>query len=697
MLVAMGGVLITLLSVTYFDLESDREAQDAFDVRSGRLALSIQLCLQEVVSAARSIQAIVESSEVVDAARLAALTRIGGEETEAAHAISWMAFLAPVAVTTGTSASGAIGTYEVTAAGGGAPVAQGERILPDPGLSAAVKRAVQSRKPSIYVPGADAGTIDQRIASPVYLHALKLPGGDRSLVLALAINVESLFNMDLPKFLARQNRPPIGTYAIKVHTVPINNPSTPERLLAETAMLRKVETSSLRQLFVREVAWLEHESIAELHGIRYRVVTSVPRAEINVPGDKTVWWALLLGLAATLFLSLATARISMARDLAEDTSRHLGSLVRSSDARFRNLVDSTRDWMWETDASGVITFSSGRVHALLGVTPREIIGKRCVDFGFGLNFERAAAAAVRVEIAVRRSGGQEIWLQCACSRFNDEYGVLAGYRGVCSDVTEARSSADRQRVLEQELNRMDKVGTLDHVMSMVAHELNQPLAAVASYCGASVRMLRGNPAETEQVIASMNAAANQAQVAAAIVRGIRQFIVHKEPSIGSQSIDDLIRNAISLGGFRLERAGIRVEVEKQPHLPAVLVDEILIVQVLLNLLHNAIDAVSEVADARICIRVDEAPQGRVRVLVEDNGPGMTDEALARCLEPYVTTKTTGLGLGLSISQAIIESHNGVLKISRNATRGCSAQFTVEADITVQEQPETSRMLSRSSR
>lgn len=87
----------------------------------------------------------------------------------------------------------------------------------------------------------------------------------------------------------------------------------------------------------------------------------------------------------------------------------------------------------------------------------------------------------------------------------------------------------------------------------------------------------------------------------------------------------------------------------------------------------------------------------MRVSVEDNGPGMTDEQLVRCLEPYVTTKTTGLGLGLSIRQAIVESHAGVLKISRNALHGCTAEFTLQADTTPKEQPEISRIISRSSR
>ncbi len=694
LLVAIGGILVTVFSAGFFHWEADREAQEEFELRSRRYALTVQMCLQEAIGASRSIRSIAEQGDGRDLSRLRSLARSGEDESSPLHSIRWIAFLAPMGADVQATPTTKAASITVIAAGRGAPVPEDASLPLTQEFLQAVTSALRTGKPILYLP-----EDDKDIRAPLYLNPIKASGkvAQAPMVLALALDEQMLIDAGLKEFLASDSLAPIGTYAVRVLARPSGDDGGRERLMVETAKLGQEAPTSLQRFLTQGMAWLEHQSSVELDGIRYRIVTAASRAEINVPADSTRWWVLAIGLAATLLLSLTTARIAMARDSAEDTSRQLGSLVRSSEARFRNLVESTRDWMWETDAAGVITFSSGRVHALLGVTPREIIGKRCADFGFDMDLESAAAAGMRVELGVKADGEREVWLQCACSRFNDELGQLAGYRGVCSDVTEARGSADRQRVLELEFNRIDKLGTLDHVMSMVAHELNQPLAAVASYCGGSVRMLRRNPANMEDVISSMNAAASQAQVAAATVRGIRQFIVQQEPSIGSHQIGALIENAISLAGFRLDRARIRVESLRDRNLPAVLADQILIVQVLLNLLHNAIDAVSEISEPRIVVRAELQGDGRVRVSVEDNGPGMTDEQLARSVEPYVTTKTTGLGLGLSISQAIVESHGGVLKLGRNALGGCTAEFTVEADTTPKIQPEVSRIISRRSR
>ena len=691
-LVALGGIAVTLAAAGFFRWDADHEAQEKFNLRSMRYVLAVQFCLQEALSASRSISAVAQKDEGKDLSLLRSLAATGENELAPLHSIRWIAFLAaPVGEASGSASPAQPLSAEVVAAGRMSPVAEGGRLALTPGLASAVHVSSAFGKPAVYLPEGEKG-----IGLPLYLHpVLRQALPSIPMVLVVALDEGMLIKAGLQEFLAREGATPIGHYSIRVLAKAVDDPGARERLLVESSNLERPLQPGSQNLFATGTNLLEHESSIDLDGTRYRILTAVPRAEIEVLQDGVSWWLLIIGLLGTLVLSLAIVKIARARNVAEDTSRQLGSLVRSSEARFRNLVESTRDWMWETSASGEITFSSGRVHALLGVTPREVVGKRCAEFGFAIDLKRAAASGARVEIVVTRRDGLEVRLQCACSRFNDEHGQLAGYRGVCSDITEARMSADRQRVLELELNRMDKIGTLDHVMSMVAHELNQPLAAVASYCGACVRMLRGKTTDLDEVISSMNAAASQAQVAAATVRGIRQFIVHKEPSIGSHRVEGMIRSAISLAAFRLDRAGIRVESAPSPNLPAVLADEILIVQVLLNLLHNAIDAVGELPDPRIVVRAERVEEGRVRVSVEDNGPGMTDEQLARCLEPYVTTKSTGLGLGLSISQAIVESHGGILKLTRNPVSGCTAEFTLEADPALQAPPDSSRMLSRS--
>ncbi len=673
-LALFGGLFVTSVAFTFFQWDADREVRENFEQRSERFALKVQMRLQEAMVVSRDIRAMVESGVNGDARGLQAFARLGGGVTAVMPDIRWIAFLAPAE--SGRSAGPSLASLKVLTAGPGAPSFNGGPIESMPEFAKAAGRAWQTGKPALYAPEDEQG-----VGVPVYLSVINrksLPGRS-PMLLAVALNADALVGEGLAEFLSRENRKPIEAYEVRISVAPAEDAGAQGRLLFATPAARQGQKSGPLAFGSNSRSWLEHERVVDLDGTRFKYTTSVARPEIDAIEDQIIWWALAIGLSSTLLLVLFTMRTVRARELAEDASRRLDSQVRSGEARFRNLVDSTRDWMWETDASGAISFTSGRVHALLGYTPREIHGKRGVEFGFDLNLERASASAGRLDLAAKHRNGQEVWLQCACSRFIDENGRLAGYRGVCSDITEARKNANRQRGLELELNRMDKVGTLEHVMSMLAHELNQPLAAISSYCGASVRMLRENSAPVDDVISTLKEAGTQAQAAAAVVRGIRQLIVQKEPDLASIGLENLIGNARTLAGFRLNQGRIQVESRLAPNLPAVRADEILIVQVLLNLLHNAIDALAEAADPRIRISATQEDPDWVRISIEDNGAGMSDEQLAHCFEPYVTSKDAGLGLGLSISQAIVESHGGTLKLVRKKTGGCIAEFFLPPD------------------
>jgi C4-dicarboxylate-specific signal transduction histidine kinase len=307
-----------------------------------------------------------------------------------------------------------------------------------------------------------------------------------------------------------------------------------------------------------------------------------------------------------------------------------------------------------------------------------VLGRRFRDIGVEADVEHAAPNAARMEVPARHKLGHNVWLQFSCSRFRDENGLPSGFRGVCIDVTERRRDAESRRNLEVELNRVDKLGALEHVMSMLAHELNQPLTAVSSYCGASIRLLRSNPRELDEVIAALTAAVSQAKAASDAVRGIRHFVARREPDIGAQVVEKMIADALSLVEFRRTSGRVEIQTALVAGLPGVRADSILIVQVLLNLLHNAFDSLAETNEPRIIISAWTEDSKWVHVSVSDNGPGLTEDVAARGLEPYFTTKATGLGLGLSIAQTIIESHGGELSLKNNPGGGCVAQFTLQA-------------------
>lgn len=668
---AVAGILVTAVALSYFHWEANREAREIFDLRADQLGLKIQARLLGAISASRGIRAVVESATGIEEAR--ALNLAGMARSPLAFpGISWIALFSPRQGVNDNGMAGNFSPPQVVTASGDAPdfnagtaPAWGDALS---AFAGAVNRVWRSGNAEMFPPVAGSP-----INHAVYLSA---SGSGSPRVLAVALDVQSLIGGDLAEFRARDDRPPIATYAVRLAVAQSGMEKSEEKLLLEVGAEGAFRDEWLARHIVLGSDWLVHDGTSDFEGIRLRIRSAIARSEIQSPDDEVFWWALLMGIVLTAVLCVMAAKIAAERRAALEESRRMGVIARSSEDRFRNLVESTRDWMWEADAEGRFVYSSSAIVSMLGYSPAEIIGKQGREFGFDFDM---AGATERLEVAAVHRGGRQVWLQCTCIRFHDAEGRLAGYRGVCADVTSTRNSAERRRALEQELSRADKLGTLDHAMSIVAHELNQPLSAVAGYCGASIRMLREKPESLDEVIASLTAAASQAQVAAAAVRGIRQYISKRAPSIASNSVDEMVSNALSLVSHRLAIGKIRLVRRLQRDLPPVLADGILILQVLLNLLHNAIDAVSDAADPAITVCAEIREDGWIGISVEDNGKGMSDEQLMHCFEPYLSTKPNGLGLGLSISQEIVESHGSMLRLSRNAAGGCTATFSLEAD------------------
>jgi len=670
--VAIAGLALTGLATSYLHWEADRQARAISDQRSGAFAMRFQTRLQGVLNGTRSIHEMVGLASADVDSRLRPFMRFwrSGSPT-----IRWIAVFAPAGSGKTAALRGTPAGMTLLAAGEGAAALEGDWIKTAPAFAATLDRVAKTGKNLIYAPQGESG-----IGVAVHLCAVEPAGGrgagDLPMVLAVAVDIPGLIGSSVQEFRRTSDGRIAEKYALEVLTGSAGEPQDPERVLFSAA------AENVQPPWAGgDGDWLLHESTASIEGIPIRNRAAIARADIRFPEEHAYLWGLAAGLLLTLLAVWRVARYTKSISLAEDTVRRMDSRVRGSEERFRNLAESTRDWVWECDAAGVLTYSSRAVQAQLGYSVEEVVGRRCVEFGFPfpIDSDRAAAANARCEVRATRRDGKDAWLQCNRSPMHDEQGGLAGYRGVCIDITEDRRNVDRRLSLEREINRLDKLGTLDHIMSMVAHELNQPLTAVSSYCGASIRMLRNNPASLDEVISTLSAASSQAQAAAAVVRAIRRFIVRREPNLASHRLQQLAQTATSLVEFRILNASTRIETVLDDDLPPVLVDDILIVQVLLNLLHNALDAIAGKESCHIRLRA-VLQDTTVSVCVEDNGSGMTDEQLERCFDSYVTTKPGGLGLGLSISRAIVESHGGELTMQRNEAGGCTASFSLEVAV-----------------
>jgi signal transduction histidine kinase len=228
-------------------------------------------------------------------------------------------------------------------------------------------------------------------------------------------------------------------------------------------------------------------------------------------------------------------------------------------------------------------------------------------------------------------------------------------------VSERRRAEARARAHEAELAKVSRLSVAGAMASALAHELNQPLAAISAYAQGSQRLLRRPEPDREAVAEGLRQIFAQSERAGGIIHGLREFlregIVRRSPT----PVEEILRGAIALARVEAGQSGIEIVTAIAPGVPALAVDRIQIEQVVLNLVRNAVEAILEAGSPRGRVRVAaEQAVGAVAITVEDTGPGLPDPAASRLFEPFVTTKPLGMGLGLAISRSIVEAHGGQL-------------------------------------
>ncbi len=247
------------------------------------------------------------------------------------------------------------------------------------------------------------------------------------------------------------------------------------------------------------------------------------------------------------------------------------------------------------------------------------------------------------------------------------------------DITAVRRAEQEARQHQAELVHVSRLSTLGEVATGMAHELNQPLAAIANYANGASRRLQGGVGDTGELVAAMGQITTQARRASEIIRRLRALVGRQLPSRSEADLNQMVREVCSFVEFETARLEVQIDLDLAPGRIPVDVDLVQIEQVLLNLVRNALDVLDEVpVGARILrIRTSLGPEG-AQVQVEDNGPGIPPERMGRLFEPFFTTKGSGMGMGLPISQTIVEDHDG--HIWAESTSGQGAVFHVTLPI-----------------
>jgi C4-dicarboxylate-specific signal transduction histidine kinase len=259
--------------------------------------------------------------------------------------------------------------------------------------------------------------------------------------------------------------------------------------------------------------------------------------------------------------------------------------------------------------------------------------------------------------------------------------------GIATDITDRKRTAEVAREQEERLQRTARLITMGEMASTLAHELNQPLAAIANYCAGSVTRLQSGKGRTEDVLAAMQKASFQAERAGKIIRRVREFVKKSEPQRCAVDLVEVLEDAIGFADIDAHRTRIRIHTELEPELPRVYADRIMIEQVLLNLIRNGLDAMAEtLPEARelvVRVRTVGADADAVEVAVIDRGHGISEEGRAQLFTPFYTTKAEGMGMGLNICRSIIEFHNGRLLVDANPEGGTIFTFTLPTESAIE--------------
>jgi two-component system sensor kinase FixL len=262
----------------------------------------------------------------------------------------------------------------------------------------------------------------------------------------------------------------------------------------------------------------------------------------------------------------------------------------------------------------------------------------------------------------------------------DAQGAGLKHIGTIHDVTDRRQSEDEARQLQERLTHFSRLSTMGEMAAGLAHEINQPLSAIATYAQACQRFVRSPARDDADVLEALEQISVQALRAGEVIRRLRNFVknreVKREPVDCNRLLDDL--RTLAETDARLHN--VRLRIEAANGLPTVYADPIQLQQVVLNLVRNAIDAMSDMPDARreVVLSTWLLPEGEIEIIVADRGSGLAPEAAEHLFNPFFTTKSGGTGLGLAISRSIVRAHGGRLWHTPNEGSGARFHFTLPA-------------------
>ncbi|WP_293882044.1 PAS domain-containing sensor histidine kinase [Sphingomonas sp.] len=362
----------------------------------------------------------------------------------------------------------------------------------------------------------------------------------------------------------------------------------------------------------------------------------------------------------------------------------------TSEALLHSILATVPDAMIVIDEDGVIVSFSAAATNLFGFAENEVIGQNVTilmpepDRRQHANYinrylatgQKQIIGIGRITVGQRRDGST-FPIELSVGEARTAHSRV--FTGLIRDLTRRQETEVRLEEMQAELAHASRVSAMGTVASALAHELNQPLTAVANYVEAARGLLNVPNAENVAIVReALGDAAMQAVRAGQIVRRLRDFIARGDTDKRVENLRGLINEANALALIGVAELGIDVRLDIDDRITGVLVNKVQVQQVLVNLIQNAVEALADASVRRLSISAIPIANQMVRISIVDTGPGLDTEVESRLFRPFVRTKDAGMGLGLSICQTIIEAHNGTIWLDKPADGGTAFRFTLAA-------------------
>jgi len=365
--------------------------------------------------------------------------------------------------------------------------------------------------------------------------------------------------------------------------------------------------------------------------------------------------------------------------------------IAASALRYRTVADYTHDWEYWSAPDGAFNYISPSCERITGYSVRDFMDDPSLFLKIILPEDRGTwdghdhdardrSKPQEIQFRIRTKGGEIRWIDHTCLPVNDAQGKFLGVRASNRDITARKKAEFDAQQQRNELAHVTRVTAMGELTSSLAHELNQPLAAIRNYANAAQRFLSQSEPNLIKAREALEGIVRDDKRAAEVINGVRGLLKKGEPRYRPVHMNNVIEEILAFTRSDSLLEGLSIETELVPGLPIVLGDRVQLQQVLLNLMLNALDAMNKAKPdlRKIVIKAENEKDGGVRVSVRDFGAGIDETHREKLFEPFHTTKPGGMGMGLAISARIILAHGGSIQGENNPDGGATFYFTVPA-------------------